>query len=68
MTTRAERIQSAHRLAILGGIESPHTLTERFGPVKFRLINEVVRKAMLIVRTTISALAFTSFASDPIAT
>jgi len=68
MTTRAEWIQSAHCLAILRGIKSPHALTERIGPVEFRLVVIVIRKAMVIVRTAISALAFTVFASDPIAT
>jgi len=68
MTTRAEWIRSAHRLAILGGVESPHALTERIGPVVFRLIAIVVSNAVVAVQTTISALAFTNFASVPVAT
>jgi len=57
-----------HRLAILRGIESPYALTERVGPVVFRQIVIVVSNAMVVVQATISALAFTSFASDPVAT
>jgi len=68
MTTRAEWIQSTHRLAILRGVKSPHALTESIGPVKLRLVIVVIRKAMVVVRTAISALTFTFFASDPVAT